>query len=180
MRQTIILLFVAAGFAACNDSGKEATTSDTKVAAASDQKMDYAYTIKHPDQWEWGSKENTKMVLASLKAYEMNNIDEATKNFADTVQLNFDAFEAKMSRDSVKAMFTEGWKNMKSMQIDMDDFESVKSKETGTEYVSIWYKQKSQDLKGNWDSVAIMDDIKVKDGKIIELDEKIRHYPKKK
>jgi hypothetical protein len=180
MRQTIILLFVAAAFAACNNSDKDTKASDTKVAAATDQKMDYAYTIEHPDQWDPGNKENTKMVLASLKAYETGNLDAALKDFADSVDIKFDGQEGKMSKDSIKAMFTDSWKHMKAMQIDMNDFESVKSRVTGVEYVSMWYKQKWQDMKGGWDSLSVMDDCKIKDGKITELDEKIRHFGKKK
>jgi hypothetical protein len=69
---------------------------------------------------------------------------------------------------------------MKNMSIIMDDFESVISKDRKNEYVSLWYKQKWQDAKGVWDSLSVMDDLKIKDGKIASIDEKIRHYPKKK
>ena len=66
------------------------------------------------------------------------------------------------------------------MQILMSDFESVRSKDGKTEFVYLWYKQKFQDQNGKWDSISGMDDVKIKNGKIIEIDEKIRLYPKKK
>ena len=183
MRQMILMFCVAGLCTACNNSQTskdESKTSDAKVATATDEKMDYAYTIEHPDQWEMGSKMHTQTVLASLKAFENGDMEAATKNFSDTVQLLFDGFDAKVSRDSAKAILSQNRKQMKSFKIIMDDFESVKSKDGTAEYVSIWYKEKMQDQKGNWDSLSVMDDLRMKDGKIASIDEKQRHYPKKK
>ena len=61
--------------------------------ADNESKMDYAYTIENRDQWEWGSKDNTKIVLQSLKDWENGDYDAAVRNFADTVELKFDGFE---------------------------------------------------------------------------------------
>ena len=187
MKQTILLFCSMSLLLSCTNTGdntaKEKDSSSNMgegKMADNETKMDYAYTIEHPDQWEWGSKDNSKMVLQSLKAWENGDFDAAVKNFSDTVQLNFDGFEGNLSRDSTKAMFTNERKNYKAVQILMEDFESVKSKDTKTEYVSLWYKQKIQDQKGNWDSLSVMDDVRIKDGKIAEIDEKVRHFPKKK
>jgi hypothetical protein len=186
MRQAILLFATATSLLACNSSDQQRAKSDTqpadtKVAGASDTaKIDYAYTIEHPDQWEWGNREHTKIVLESLKAYEQGDLENATKNFADTVDLLFDNYELRATRDSVRKVFAEQWKHMKSMKIDMDDFESVRSKDGKQEYVSLWYKQKWQDMKGAWDSVSVMDDLRIRNGKIASIDEKVRHYPKKK
>jgi hypothetical protein len=56
----------------------------------------------------------------------------------------------------------------------------VKSKDGTQEYVSMWYKQKWQDQKGNWDSVVCMDDMKFVNGKIASIDEKRRKFSKNK
>jgi hypothetical protein len=182
MKRAFLCLCLAAALTACN-SNESAKSSDkpadTKVAAAADEKMDYAYTIEHPDQWEWGSKENTKMVLQSLKHWEQGNIQACLANFGDSIHLKFDGLDAKMPRDSVSKMFTEDWKKYKSVVVNMEDFESVKSKANGMEYVSLWYKQKWEDQKGVWDSIYCMDDLQIKNGKIISIDSKSRKYPKK-
>ena len=62
----------------------------------------------------------------------------------------------------------------------MDDWESVISKDKKIEYVSLWYKQIWTDEKGRVDSLECMDDLRMKNGKIVALNEKIRHYPTKK
>jgi hypothetical protein len=188
MKHAIALLVTAAAlFTSCNNSGESATAKDeskkdeTKVASASTEtKMDYAYTIEHPDYWEIGPKENTKMVLASLKAWETGNVEDAMKDFGDSIDLRFDGYREKLSKDSAKAMFIKQRSMSKAMQITMDDFESVKSTDGKEQWVSMWYRQKWQDQKGVWDSIYQMDDLKIENGKIIVLDEKSRHFAKKK
>ena len=46
-----------------------------------------------------------------------------------------------------------------------------------TEYVTLWYKEKWKDKKGKADSIRVVDDCKIVNGKIAELDEKIQHFP---
>lgn len=59
----------------------------------------------------------------------------------------------------------------------MDDWESVKLKDGSREYVSLWYKEITTDKKGKTDSVFVMDDLLIKNGKIVSIDQKIRHFP---
>jgi len=115
----------------------------------------------------------------TLKDFENWNIEACMKSFADSVRLQFDELDQKLPRDSVQKMFTADRSNLKSMKIDMHDFETVKSTATGKQYVSLWYVQKWEDLKGAMDSVSVMDDLEIKDGKIISIDEKRRRFPKK-
>jgi len=151
---------------------------ETKVAAMSTD--DLAYPVKDWADWQPGSTENLKTALQALKDYETGNIEACVHSFADSVHLSFDGFEGRFSKDSVKKMFTTDRQNIKAMQIMMDDYESVKSKDGKREYVSMWYTQKWQDQKGNWDSVFQMDDLRMINGKIASIDEKSRHFPKKK
>lgn len=162
------------------DNKDNATTKTDSTDSLSTEKMDYAYTIKNPDQWEPGSKTNTINVLKSLKAYEMGNVDECVSYFADSVTLKLDDMDSKISNDSLKAFFKQGRAMSKSIKVDMHDWESVKSKVNSDEYVSLWYTQIWEDMKGKTDSLSVMNDLKMANGKIIELDEKTRKFPKKK
>jgi hypothetical protein len=56
----------------------------------------------------------------------------------------------------------------------------VISKDKKDEFVTIWYVQKSTDKKGKVDSLALINDMKIANGKIIELDEYTRHFKVKK
>jgi hypothetical protein len=179
-----LILFILAGIviSSCNNQGTDAkeVVKDTASAAPAATKMNYPYTIDHPDNWDMGSTDNTMAALTSLKAYENGNIDECVKHFGDSVNLEFDSFETKVSNDSLKSMFAKSRGALKSMEIKMEDWESVISKDKSAEYVSLWYKEIWEDAKGKKDSLSQMDDLRMKNGKIVGIDQKSRKYPAKK
>lgn len=161
----------------CNQSSTTSTTADSLKpadAAPAEEVVNYAYTIEHPDNWEWGSKKNTETALNALKGFETGDIAGTMKYWGDSVRLQFDNLDRKVSNDSLKSMFTAWRGNSKEIKIKMEDFESVISKDKEMEYVSLWYKEYITDLKGVMDSVQCMDDVLFKDGKIVMLNEKTR------
>jgi len=182
MKQAFLLLCSTAFLFACNNSdtktADESKTADTKVAAMSTN--DLAYPVKDWGDWQPGNIDNLKMALQSLKDFETGNIDASLNFFVDSIELKFDEMEGKFSKDSVAKMFKADRGSLKAMQIEMEDYETVKSRDGKKEYVSMWYKQKWQDQKGTWDSVFCMDDLKIEQGKIVSIDEKRRKLAKKK
>lgn len=181
MKRLLVFFFAAALFA-CNSSetktAEEVKPGETKVASLSVNDLPYA--VKEWADWQPGNMEHAKMAMQSLKDFQEGNIEASLKYFADSIELRFDDVNGKFSKDSVLKMFTKFRSMSKTIDIQMDDFESVKSKDGKQEYVSLWYKQKWQDQRGNWDSVICMDDMKIVEGKIATLDEKTRRFPKKK
>ena len=167
-----MIFLVGAVFTSCKNNGntsKEAKNDSSKEVTAA--KMNYPYTIDHPDNWETGSTENTMNALSGLKAFENGNIVESMKYFGDSVHLMFDGLDTTLPNDSVKAMFTKARGNMKSLDIKMYDWESVISKDKKDEYVTVWYRQKWSDTNGKTDSLSLVNDLKMRNGKIIELSE---------
>ena len=179
MKNLILIFFAGVFFTSCDNKGtstNEATKDTSTKAVTSTQKMNYPYTIEHPDNWEIGSNENTMNALMALKSFENGNVDETVKYFGDSVNLRFDGMDKKVSNDSLKAMFTKSRNALKNISIKMYDWESVVSKDKDEEYVTIWYKEIWEDAKGNKDSAALVNDLKMKNGKITELDEYTRKY----
>lgn len=175
MKKLMIFFLTGIAFAACENSGtetKEAMKDSTAVTPAA--AMNYPYTIEHPDYWEMGSNENTMAALNALKAYENGNMDESMKYFGDSVQVQFDGLDKTMSNDSLKAMFAASRSGMKSLEVRMDDWESVISKDKTKEWVTFWYRQKWEDMKGKRDSADFINDLQLKNGKIVRLDEYTR------
>lgn len=173
----LILFFVAAlALSSCSNQGtaSKETMKDSATVPASGTVMNYPYTIDHPDNWEMGSTANTMVALSALKAFEMGNVAESMKYFGDSIHLQFDGLDKTMPADSVKAMFTSLRNGYKSMEVKMDDWESVISKNKKEEWVTLWYRQKWEDMNGRKDSADIIDDLKLKDGKIVRLDEYTR------
>ncbi|MEO9022126.1 MAG: hypothetical protein ABI290_08345 [Ginsengibacter sp.] len=179
MKKLITIFLGGLIFTSCNnkDTSTNEVVKDTSATTeVSTQKMNYPYTIDHPDNWETGSSENTMNVLSGLKAYENGNIEETIKYFGDSVQIRFDGLDKKVSSDTLKAMFTRSRGGLKSMSIKMEDWESVISKDKKDEYVTLWYREYWEDMKGNKDSAAMVNDFKMKNGKILELDQYTREY----
>ena len=176
MRLTFLAGLGLLAFMSCNQASTTSESADTSkpADAAVEESVTYAYTIEDPDQWEWGSKKNSETALNALKGFETGDIAGTMKYWGDSVRLEFDNYEKKLSNDSVKALFTSWRGNYKDIKIKMEDFESVISKDKEKEYVSLWYTEYTTDTKGVQDSVECMDDLLFKDGKIVMLSEKRR------
>lgn len=141
--------------------------TEKKETSASVSAEPYPYTIEHPDNWEVGSTANTMSALKALKAWEEGKMNESVKYFGDSVTVKFDGLDKKMSNDSLKAFFTGIWNN--SFKIKMQDFESVISKDKSSEWVILWYRE-SWETNGVKDSSDVINNMKLKDGKVILLD----------
>ena len=180
MKKVIFFSLVIFSLASCKDDASTTKTDSKDSTVAATDSINYPYTIKNPDGWVPGDRQHTLNVLKSIKAFETGNIDECVSYFADSVRLRFDELDQKVSKDSLTAMFKR-WRGAdKSVSIKMYDWESVKNKFSNEEYVSLWYDQAWEDNSGKKDSVSVMDDLKIEKGKIVELDEKTRKFPKKK
>ena len=62
----------------------------------------------------------------------------------------------------------------------MNHYVSVISADKKTEWVTLFYKQSCKDAKGVADSVNVVNDIRMENGKMVQLDEKVSHFQKKK
>lgn len=168
------LLLAIAGliFTSCqnSESMKEKDSNSTTAGNSNESPINYPYTVKNPDNWETGSRQNTLVALSALKAWETGNMDESMKYFADSVEVRFDGISKKVSKDTLRALISPD-KTVKSIAIRMDDWQSSVSKDKTDEWVSLWYMQYGESVNGKKDSIDVFNDIKLKDGKIIRLDE---------
>ena len=171
MRHFLLLLIGGALFASCNNAGSTKTDApaDTTANTTVAQQVNYPYTIDHPDYWDIGIQQNTLNALNALKAWENKNMDASLKYFADSVHLQFDGIDKMVSNDTLKAMLAPPVGSDPSVK--MQDWESVISKDKKDEYVTLWYREYWKNAKGDKDSVDVINDLKMKDGKIIGLDE---------
>ena len=182
-RLFFVLCFGA--LASCNDKGSSTTTEtksgdSSKISTTGSVTPEMPYATAEPyKDWQPGDKQNAVVAMNALKGWVANDIPSSVANFGDSVELRFDYFNKKFSKDSLTAFFTSDRATYADVKITMYDWESVISADKKTEYVTMWYKQKFTDKKGKTDSMSVVDDLKFEKGKIIELDEKIQHYPTK-
>ena len=177
MKQLLSMACIILLLASCNnekkDEPKEATETATPAAAVT-----LPYTPAMPYRnWQMGSEQNSLMAMTGLKAWENKDYAGLKAVLGDSVELTMDGYHAMLSRDSAMNFFKSGRENYAEVNITMYDWESVISADKKSEYVTLWYKQTWKDNKGVKDSLNVTDDIKIANGKMIELDEKIQHFP---
>lgn len=175
IKQLLLLFIGGALFSSCNNAGKadaDSTKDSSSTTTTNNNKMNYPYTIEHPDNWEIGSQQNTMNALKALKAWESKNLNESMTYFADSIEVGFDGIDKKVSNDTLRAWITAP-PTVTNQSIKMQDWESVISKDKKTEYVSLWYREFTETAKG-LDSIDVMNDLKIKDGKIIGLSQYTR------
>lgn len=181
MKQLLFISCVVL-LAACNN----ATTTDTKkdstgttVASADKKPMpQMPYELGEPyKNWQTGDPQHAFTAMSGLKAFENGDITACAKTFGDSVELRFDGLRTKLSNDSLSKWLAGQRNSMSAYKITMGDWESVISEDKKEEWVTMWYKQVMTDKKGKMDSVSVVDDLKIENGKIVLLDEKTQHYP---
>jgi hypothetical protein len=184
MKRSLFFLCMMLFVVSCNDSG----TTETKAgdspkateAKTADVVIPYTLSDEPYKDWQPGDKNHAVTVMNSLKGFETGDMAACLAAFGDSVDIRFDGFRQKFSKDSLAKFFTAERAKVSSVKIYMDDWESVISKDKTVEYVTLWYKQVVTDTKGKVDSVNVVDDCRIKNGKIVTLDEKIQRYPAKK
>lgn len=168
----LFVIMIAGLAVACNSGG-----TDPKAPAKDEGKApEYAYKIDHPDNWEIGSSANTATALSALKAWEKGDIDACIGYFGDSTVMQFDAFDKKLPKDSVKAMLGASRSAYKNVEVKMHDWESVIAKDKSIEWVTLWYTQYTENKAGAKDSISCVNDIQVKNGKIVHLTEYFRKF----
>ena len=177
MKQLLSMVCIIFLLASCNnenkDVPKEATETVTPAAAVT---LPYTPVMPYRN-WEMGSEQNTLLAMTALKAWENKDYGGLASSLGDSVEIRMDGYSAKLSRDSAMNFFKSGRENYANITITMYDWESVISADKKAEYVTLWYKQGWKDMKGVTDSLSVIDDIKIANGKMIELDEKVQRFP---
>ena len=180
MKQLLGILCLAFAVVSCNNEDKAKTeTTETKATAPADVKLPIPLDRPYRNWQMADNNDNTIAALNSLKAFIDKDYTALAATIGDSIEVRLDGYAAKMSRDSAVKVFTAQRPMYVDLAITLYDYESVVSADKNDEYVTIWYKQTWKDDKGKADSLNIVDDCKMKNGKMIQLDEKVQRFPAK-
>jgi uncharacterized lipoprotein YehR (DUF1307 family) len=182
MKQFIVITCLAVALASCNNGEtKKSGTDSTGTTTTTASEVTLPYKLDKPyKNWQIGSTENVAVVMNALKAFIDKDFTTLATLTGDSLEVTLDYFHQKMSRDSAAKFFAGGRAMYKDLSVSMNDYESVISADKKDEWVTIWYKENWIDNKGVADSVSVINDVKIKDGKMIILNETTNHFPKKK
>ena len=137
----------------------------------------YPFTPKYSLNWQPGDEKNALVVLNCLKHYVDGDIKGALADFADTVDFYADYFHFRGSKDSLRQILGAARNELASVSKSFDTWITVYYPEKDDNWVTLWYTETWTDKKGKTGSLNYVDDVLIKNGKIREYDEKIRHFP---
>ena len=174
----ILLPLLAAGFLfACNTNDTTAVKGATDSTAKTEP-LDLPYKVERTPDWEIGNPAHVATAMKTLKAYVDNDTVGIKQYLTDTVEFYADNMKFRGTRDSLVRYFSSSRAQYDSIEIKMQDYESVKSKSRGDEWVGMWYVEIDKHKGGAIDSAMVMDDIKIVNGKVAIIDTKARRLAK--
>lgn len=175
MKQSLLPLILCIVLFSCkNKSNTEQGKTDTTA------KLSYPFTPKYSINWQPGNEKNALIVLNCLKKYVAGDVKGALENFADTVSFIGDQFYFNGKRDSLATILAQTRKDMATISKDFDSWMTTYYPDKKDTWVTLWYTEKWTDKKGKKDSLYYVDDVLLKNGKILVYDEKIRRFPEPK
>jgi len=179
MKKILLLLLPAIILFACNNekTSTETTTSDT--TDKKNENLNLPYTLDRTPDWEKGDDAHVALAMNTLRAFEVNDMNAIQQYLADSVEFYADNISFKGTKDSLVKPFTGFRNSMDTMYVKMQDYESVKSKNRGEDWVSLWYVETNTPKGGKTDSAMVMDDIKIVNGKVAVIDSKARRLTKR-
>src|SRR4051812_20363449 len=136
----IYLFFIAASFAACNNSGETkvegmSTTGDSSAK----EEIAYPYTATYSSKFEMGDAKNSKMILDLWKAWDNGDIAAMKAMMADTVELHFaSGMIERASRDTAMAHAQAFRSTLDSVSSRVSAFVPLNSTDKNENWVCVW------------------------------------------
>jgi hypothetical protein len=175
MKRMLLVFAVCIGMISCNSDSKPA--SPNTDSTVSKEAIVYPFVPKYSLKWQPGDEKNALIVLNCLKNYNAGDMKAAFADIADTVEFIKDQFYFKGSKDSLEAIVGAGRKEMAIVSKVFDAWITTYYPEKDDTWVTLWYTETWIDKKGKTDSLYYVDDVLVKNGKMVVYDEKQRQFP---
>jgi hypothetical protein len=147
------------------------------VKTGTTEKLSYPFTPRYSINWQPGDEKNALIVLNCLKKYVAGDLNGAFENIADTVTFIGDQFYFNGKKDSLIKIFTGIRGDFATLSKDFDSWMTTYYPDKKDTWVTLWYTERWTDKKGKKDSLYYVDDVRMRNGKILEYDEKIRRFP---
>jgi hypothetical protein len=179
MKKYLLFIFSNIVFFGCSSNEPKQVESKGD-STAKKEVLNYPFTAKYSLNWEPGDEQNAVLVLNSVRKYIDGDVKGSFSDFADSITFVADKFLFIGKKDSLEALMTPMRAQLTSMSFQPDTWLTAYYPDKKDTWVTIWGVQKWTLKNGKMDSFYIAEDVKVKDGKIVEIDEKMRLYPEAK
>ena len=173
MKQCLFLFIAGLCLYACNESpkGETANAPDADTSKKEAVAVSFPYPINYSSQFEIGDPQHVKMVQDLWKHWDNNTLDEASGFFADSVTMQFhDGFIMHASRDSITAVGKKQRGKFARVTSSIDACVALRSIDKDEEWVCIWGKEVTEEVKGKIDSLHLQENWRLdKNGKVAQL-----------
>jgi hypothetical protein len=177
MKQTLFLISLfSILLISCQSESKPAIAKSDSSSVK--ESITYPFTPKYSINWRPGDEKNAVIVLNCLKHYIDGDMKGTFADMADTVDFYGDNFHFHGSKDSLQSIIGAERNELASVSKVFDTWLTAYYPDNGDTWVTLWYTEIMTDKKGKTDSLFYVDDVLLKDGKIKEYDEKVRHFEK--
>jgi len=160
----------------CNSNSSQSEVKPDSTVAK--EQLSYPFTPKYSINWRPGDEKNALLVLNCLKRYVDGDIKGCVSYFADTSAFIADKFYFRGGRDSLENIIGAMRNASASVSKNFDSWMTLYYPDKDDTWVTLWYTEKMTDKQGKVDSIYYTDDVLVKNGKIVEYDEKQRLFAK--
>ena len=175
MKKFLLLIFLSVAFFSCGSGPKQEEPKTDSTAKK--EPLVYPFTAKYSLNWQPGDEKNAVLALTAFKKYVDGDVKGCFDYFADSIEFIADKFHFVGKKDSLVAIMTPMRAEVVSMSVQPDTWLTAYYPDKKETWVTVWSTQKWTDKKGKMDSIYIVDDILIKDDKILQVDEKQRQYP---
>jgi hypothetical protein len=165
MKKILLMLTVAAFFAACNNEKK----TDTPAAAAKTDMPAVALPMKasYSSSFEMGNPAYAAMIVqGSWKDWQDNTMDNMKSWVADTITAYGADNKVAHSLDTLQARWKKGRADYTTVVDTIDAVMPVYSTDKKENWVLVWATEMNVNSKGKRDTVSVMETWRInKDGK---------------
>jgi hypothetical protein len=175
MKNSLLFIFSSIVFFGCSSEPKKEEPKTDSTAKK--EALNYPFTATYSLNWQPGDEQNAVLVLNSIKKYIDGDVKGSFSDFADSITFIADKFHFVGTKDSLIALMTPMRAQSTLMTFQPDTWLTVYYPDKKDTWVTVWGIQKWTLKNGKTDSFYIVQDVKVNDGKISEIDEKMRLFP---
>ncbi len=172
----IFLCFSCAVFMlSCNNSKTEPAAGATEIkdSTATTTTVDLPYTASYSSTFNTDIPDaDLKTVLVSYKDWADGNMANVAKAYADSLQwMRADGQVYANPKDDIMKLWTAYRDSLSSITIDMQGWEKMHSIDKKDNWIATWYKEIDTYKSGKADSGYYHDLNRIKDGKIVLLEQ---------
>ena len=175
MKKSLLFVLLSIVLLSCGTGPKQDEPKTDSTAKK--EPLVYPFTAKYSLNWQPGDEKYAVLALTSLKKFADGDVKGSFDYFADSIEFIADKYHFNGKKDSLMVIMTPMRTELTSMTVIPDTWITTYYPDKNDTWVTVWSTEKWTDKKGKTDSLYVVEDVLIKNDKIVLYDEKQRMYP---